>query len=166
MSTWRRLGTLTNSDFEECFVWIFEYRKAPQASNDFDTMLNGEKLQEWAMPAPGHSNLEDDGTAYLVRSRFQLADGSVHFGFCSPCDDSGLDYVQPVLICPEGHIRFWHDFFPGPSEPEETCRKLRRPLSDILPTLCEALIPCEGRRYSETIQAIYVPDSEYTSDGI
>lgn len=40
---------------------------------------------------------------FVVRTSFTLSDGSSVAGYCSPTDDSGLDYVQPVIITESGH---------------------------------------------------------------
>jgi len=154
-ANWKRLSTLSNDDFRVCTV-LFEYRDVDAASEDYDAILNRVKSQEWAKPFPDHGPLVDDGTAYLIRSRFTLADGSEHYGFCSPCDDSGLDYVQPVLISARGHVRFWYDWRPQWKEPEETCRKLGKVVSEIFPARCQALVSCDGHDYEVLLEKIYV----------
>ena len=58
-----------------------------------------------------------DREAYIARTRFVLADGSEWWGYCSPTDDSGLDYIQPVILTPGGPVRFWYE--EPPPEPEQ-----------------------------------------------
>jgi hypothetical protein len=158
---WERIGELTNVLFDICPVWIVESRIVPDDSEDFDDefidwQLNGRKIQEYVRPRESVGTLIDDQMVYIVKSRFILADGTEHFGFSSPCDGHGLDYSQPVLITPQGHIRFWNDNPPKAPEPEESCRKLQKDVNQIFPVHCEALLPCDGEYLEWTIKEIYV----------
>lgn len=162
---WERIGELTNVLFDICPVWIVESRIVPDDFEDFDYevidwQLNGRKIQEYVRPRESVGALIDDQMVYIVKSRFILADGTEYFGFSSPCDGHGLDYSQPVLITQLGHVCFWNDSPPKAPEPEETCRKLQREVSEIFPVHCEALLPCDGEYLEWTIKEIYVPKVE------
>ena len=77
------LSEATAEDFEHSKVWFYIGE-----SDDIATIEVSSK-QELS---------EDDGNVYLASTEFHLADGTVLKGFSSPTDDSGLDYVQPVVF--------------------------------------------------------------------
>lgn len=157
MSSWKKVSTLNNEDFVTCPVWKFEYRKECEDHDDYDVILNREKTQEWALPAPEVISLTDRGGSFIVRSKFLLADGTEFFGFCSPSDPSGIDYTQPVMITARGHIRFWYDWKPDWVEPLRSLHKLGKDASKVFPVECVSLIPCDGEKYRVFLEEIYVP---------
>lgn len=124
----KALRKLTLEDLARCPVWRYEGDSEESAS-------------VW----PVETFEQPDREAYIARTRFLLADGSVWWGYCSPTDDSGLDYVQPVILAPGGPVRFWYDEAPAEPEPARTCRLLGRSLGQVFPARFECMIPVEGR---------------------
>jgi len=50
-----------------------------------------------------------DEEILLAATEFVLPDASQHLGFCFPVDGEGIDYLQPVIVAPAMHVRFWFD---------------------------------------------------------
>jgi hypothetical protein len=136
----KRLSELTNDDLSRYPVWRYE----------------GES-DESAIVSPVAGFADPDREAYIARTRFVLADGSEWWGYCSPTDDSGLDYLQPVLITPGGPVRFWHDEAPPEPEPARTCRLLGRPVGRVFPARYECVVTVEGRVVAGELSCIAVP---------
>jgi hypothetical protein len=88
-----------------------------------------------------HPNRE----AYIARTKFTLADGSEWWGFCSPTDDSSLDYIQPVILAPGGPVAFWYEQQPVEAEPARACRLLGGSPGQVFPVRFECQVPFEGR---------------------
>ena len=136
------LHDLTNIDLQKHPIWIYE----------------GES-DEKAIVKPVENFDNANEKAYIVRTRFQLADGTEMFGYCSPTDDSGLDYIQPVIITPKGHARFWYDSSPDHSEPDFLCGLLDRKIEKIFPVKYECEISFEGQRVSGILNEVHVPST-------
>ncbi len=123
---WCPLGELTVEALKTTPIW--EWRENGGAEEVRPTSLD-------CIP-------EADGNAvHLVFTKFSLADGKVEFGYCSPGDDSGLDYIQPVIICEEIH---WN-LLDG--EPPQTLSG-----KNIFPLKFECLVPCDGKYLKQTIE--------------
>jgi hypothetical protein len=131
---WRRrvealsLRDLTVQDLARCPIWRYE-----GLSDDTATVS----------PAPAFEQPERE--VYIARTRFVLADGSEWWGYCSPTDDSGLDYTQPVLLAPGGPVRFWYDEQPADPEPARAWRLLGKRPEQVFPVRFECVVPFEGR---------------------
>ena len=92
-SSVKRLLELTNEDLIRTPIWRYE------GTSDDNAVVS-----------PASSLESADERAYIARTRFTFADGSQGWGYCSPTDGSGLDYVQPVLITPAGcHVHLWRE---------------------------------------------------------
>ena len=133
----KRLLDLTNADLEQHPVWRYEGKTDEEAT---------------VWPVPGFE--EPDRHAYIARTRFLLNDGTEHFGYCSPTDDSGLDYIQPVIVVPSGHVRFWYDHSPPHREPAHACSMLDRLPEQVFPVRYECLIPFEGQQLVGEIREV------------
>ena len=72
-------------------------------------------------------------------------------GFCSPTDDSGLGYVQPVIVTARGHISLWFDEPPPRATIADQWSRLGVIEVDIFPVKYECLIPVDGRTVRGTI---------------
>jgi len=83
---------LTPDDFRQVRTW--EYH-------------GDDDLTATAEPSLKSEISEDDGTVYLTATEFRLADGTMLSGFSSPTDNSGLDYIQPVIFHGERQLRLW-----------------------------------------------------------
>ncbi len=123
------VSSLTNSDFDACPVWRHKMRNE----------------QDWAEPQLQQTVVTDHPRiGYIVRSRFTLRDGTVLFGFCSPQDLSGIDYVQPVICGSDQQIEFWDESAIQMSMPDGICRVLDRSANDVFPVQYESLVECDG----------------------
>ncbi|HKB40171.1 MAG TPA: hypothetical protein VKD72_27315 [Gemmataceae bacterium] len=131
---WRRrvdalsLRDLTVQDLARCPIWRYEGLSDESAT---------------VSPAPAFEQPERE--VYIARTRFVLADGSEWWGYCSPTDDSGLDYTQPVLLAPGGPVRFWYAQEPADPEPARACRLLGKRPEQVFPARFECVVPFEGR---------------------
>ena len=133
----KKLRDLTNDDLATTPVW--------ECKGGLDEIATVSK-------AKGFHDL--DNTVYVARTRFMLNDGTELFGYCSPTDDSGLDYVQPVIVTHDGHARFWYDQRPVHKEPEYLCSIIGKTLGEIFPVQYECLLPVAGQIVKATINAI------------
>ncbi len=134
----KRLQELTNEDLRRWPIWRYE------ALSDDEAWVF--PVESWEAP---------DRHAHIARTRFVLADGSEWWGYCSPTDDSGLDYVQPVLIAPRGHHRFWCEgLLPGP---EQACSLLGKRPEQVFPVRFECIVPFEGRFVAGALTAEAAP---------
>jgi hypothetical protein len=135
----KRLQELTVEDLARCPIWRFEGQSDDAAS---------------VSPAPAFER--PDQEAYIARTRFVLADGSEWWGYCSPTDDSGLDYLQPVIVTANGPVRFWHEAPPAEAEPARACRLLGKRPEQVFPARFECIVPVEGRRVAGELQRIEI----------
>ena len=89
---------------------------------------------------------------FIAHTQFVLADGTQHVGFCSPCDASGLDYLQPVIVTPDGQVYFWFD---EPPSYDSLQRQLRRlgARSEIFPIHFRCTVPVDGSFITGVIEA-------------
>src|SRR5215472_3700315 len=129
MDAVKRLVYLTVEDLEASPVWRYEGGSGPHAT---------------VAPTKRVSLSQSDDEIFLAATEFQLTDSSRHFGFCFPADDSGIDYLQPVIIRPAGHVNFWFD---GPAEPGHLSRQwksLGKEPSEIFPVAYRCLVPVDG----------------------
>ena len=97
---------------------------------------------------------QEDDEIFLAATDFELFDGSRHFGFCFPADDSGIDYLQPVIVSPSGQVSFWFD---GPATPEALTRQWKligKVSQDIFPVAFRCLVPVDGRTVSGRIESV------------
>jgi len=134
----KKLGDLTNDDLRGCPIWRYE------GDSDYTALVS-----------PSADFTEPDQCAYIARTRFELADGSEWWGYCSPTDDSGLDYLQPVIITPDGVVRFWYDKLPTDHpEPARACRLLGRLPEQIFPVRFQCAVPFKGQRVAGELTRI------------
>ena len=104
-----------------------------------------------ADPTERLSLSESERETFIALTEFFLASGARHLGFCSPVDDSGLDYVQPVIVTPEGHVRFWFEDPPSPADLSEQWKKLGARTEELFPVRFRCLVPVDGRKIEGTI---------------
>jgi hypothetical protein len=115
-------------------------------------ILNGDKQQEWVRPRLVEGLLVDDGTTYITLTEFTLADGTRHLGYCSPCDPSGLDYIQPIIVTPQGQVRFWYDWQPDFEAINRCMEFLGKTKAEIFPVEYRSLVQCDGSFWHGTIE--------------
>jgi hypothetical protein len=135
----KALRDLTVEDLARCPIWRYQGE-----SDDAATV------------SPVATFEEPDRTVYIARTRFVLADGSAWWGYCSPTDDSGLDYVQPVILSSGGPVRFWYDEPPPEPEPARACRLLGKRPEQVFPARFECVVPFEGRYVAGELGGIEV----------
>ncbi|NEQ44650.1 MAG: hypothetical protein F6K00_14230 [Leptolyngbya sp. SIOISBB] len=137
----KQLRQLTNNDLASNPIW--------ECCGDADATTSVTPCASFADP---------DRVGYIARTKFILNDGSVHFGYCSPSDDSGLDYIQPVIIASGGHVPFWHDTQPSHPEPDTMLRLLGKKAADVFPVQFSCLASFDGTMLSGTITHLHVPE--------
>ena len=97
---------------------------------------------------------QTDDEIFLAATEFELFDSSRHLGFCFPADDTGIDYLQPVILVPSGNVNFWFD---GPALPDvlsSQWRALGKEPRDIFPVTFRCLVPVDGRTVSGRIEGV------------
>jgi hypothetical protein len=105
-------------------------------------------------PSKRVSLSQTDDEIFLAATEFELFDSSRHFGFCFPADDTGIDYLQPVILSPSGHVSFWFD---GPAAPEvlsSQWKALGKEPREIFPVAFRCLVPVDGRTVSGRIEGV------------
>lgn len=128
---------LTPGDLRTSPVWRYQ-------SKDGDTLATVE--------ADDRSHLSESGAEVFVASTtFRLADGSEFQGLCSPADPSGLDYLQPVILTEEGHVRLWSEETAGLSNAAAICQSLGRSSSEVFPLSFNCHVPVDESLVSGTI---------------
>jgi len=127
---------LSIEDLRKCPIWEFE-----------------DHPDEVATVKPAASFEEPGKRGYIAFTKFVIDDGTEYWGYCSPIDE-GLDYLQPSIITPEGHARFWYDEPPKEPEPEKLCRLLDREVENIFPVVYECQVAFEGAHLHGRIETI------------
>jgi hypothetical protein len=97
-------------------------------------------------PCPG-ALAPADGM-FVVRARFQLADGTTMAGYLTPPvqGDDGLGTLQPIIVTPEGQVAFWHGLrAPTQDEMGESYRRLGKSKPDqVFPIRFESEVQIIG----------------------
>ncbi len=135
----KRLADLSVEDLVASPVWRYEGGSGAHA-----TVVSSKR----------ESLSQTDDEIFLAATEFELFDSSRHFGFCFPADASGIDYLQPVILGPSGHVSFWFD---GPALPEvlsSQWRALGKEPRDIFPVTFRCLVPVDGRTVSGRIEGV------------
>ncbi len=126
----KRLGDLTAEDLAANPVWRYE---------------EGSGADAVVVPVKRRTLSQADDEIFLAATEFELFDATRHGGFCFPADDSGIDYLQPVIVTPSGHVSFWFD---APASPEVLAKQwglLGKPQAEIFPVGFRCLVPVDGR---------------------
>ena len=127
----KELQELTVEDLKRHRVWHY------YSTRDGDA---GAKVE----PSVVETLSEDDERVFLVATRFRFSDGSEQLGFCSPQDDSGLGYLQPVIVADDGHVPLWFGR-PVPHEEQDAWwRRLHKLSPAGFPIVFECLVPVDG----------------------
>lgn len=135
----KRLVELTVEDLVASPVWRYE------GGNGSDAVV---------APARRDALSQEDDEVFLAATEFQLFDSTRHFGFCFPADDSGIDYLQPVIVQDRRHVAFWFD---GPAASEilsAQWKNLGKDPSEIFPVTFRCLVPVDGRIVTGRIPGI------------
>jgi hypothetical protein len=140
----KRLADLTIEDLTASPVWRFEGG-------------SGEDAAVVAEPRDFLSQLDDE--IFLAATEFTLPDSSQHLGFCFPVDDAGLDYLQPVIVTPTAHVRFWFDGLIAPEVLSAQWSALGKREEEIFPVRFRCRVPVDGRTVAGVIPHIETPAS-------
>jgi hypothetical protein len=116
--------------------------------------LGGSDAEALVEPANRTTLSESERYTFLAVTEFVLGNGQHHLGFCSPTDDSGLDYVQPVIVTTQGQIRLWFDEPPSRAVLAEQLSRWAVPASQIFPIKYRCLVPVDGRTVSGTVSQV------------
>src|SRR6266496_2478958 len=116
--------------------------------------LGGSDEEALVEPTSRATLTETERETFLALTEFVLCNGQKHIGFCSPVDDSGLDYVQPVIVTNQGQISFWFDEPPAHGVIAEQWARLGLAEGDVFPIKYECLVPVDGRTVRGTISQV------------
>ncbi|MFY9552326.1 MAG: PilZ domain-containing protein [Thermoanaerobaculia bacterium] len=125
----KRLLDLTVEDLVASPVWRYE---------------GGSGAEALVVPSERKALSHLDDEIFLARTEFELFDSTRHFGFCFPADDSGMGYLQPVILTRTGPVSFWFD---GPVSPDVIAsqwKALGKEAREIFPVGFRCLIPVDG----------------------
>lgn len=156
MDAVKRLADLTAEDLVASPVWRYE---------------GGSGAEALVVPVKRKSLSRSDDEIFLAATEFELFDGSRHSGFCFPADDSGIDYLQPVIITRSHHVSFWFDV-PVTSEVlESQWKALGKGPDDIFPVTFRCLVPVDGHTVNGQVDGVEpsqpaTPESPPASAGI
>jgi len=137
----KRLADLTAADLVANPVWRYE---------------GGSGAEALVVPVKRKSLSQMDDEIFLAATEFELFDSTRHFGFCFPADDSGIDYLQPVIIRGSRHVNFWFDGPVAPQALESQWSVLGKEPKDIFPVAFRCLVPVDGRTASGRITGVEV----------
>jgi PilZ domain len=132
----QRLVDLTIEDLSTTPVWRYE---------------GGSGAEAVVVPTGRSSLSGEDDEVCLAATEFILCDSSRHLGFCFPVDDSGLDYLQPVILTRAGQVSFWFD---GPIAQEVLAAQwnaLGKRAEEVFPVQFRCLVPVAGRTVTGVI---------------
>ncbi len=133
----KKLRDLAPADLQRCPVWRYE----------------GETDEVATVHASARKELsEDERDVFIAETQFVLANGAQHIGYCSPTDDSGLDYLQPVIVTPEGHVYFWFDEPPTREFLRAQWNLLGAPHEEIFPVHFRCMVPVNGKYVTGVIE--------------
>jgi hypothetical protein len=135
----KRLDDLTVDDLVASPVWRYE---------------GGSGAEAVVAPANRESLSQMDDEIFLAATDFELSDSSRHFGFCFPADDSGIDYLQPVILTGSRHVAFWFDRPASPEALSSQWRALGKEPVEIFPISFRCLVPVDGRTVSGHITGV------------
>jgi hypothetical protein len=134
----KRLNQLRPADLDRVPVWRYE------GTSDDDAVVHATDRIELS---------EQETDLFIARTQFVLANGSQHTGFCSPSDDSGLDYMQPAILTAEGPVYFWFDRPPTDETLQAQWRRLGVRHENIFPVHFRCTVPVHGRYVTGVIES-------------
>jgi hypothetical protein len=135
----KRLADLTVEDLTSAPVWRYE---GGDGANAVVVRQARESL----------SQMEDE--IFLAATDFLLPDSSRHLGFCFPVDDAGLDYLQPAIVTPAGHVQFWFDGAVAAEALAAQWAALGKRGEEIFPVRFRCRVPVDGREVAGVIPYI------------
>jgi PilZ domain-containing protein len=135
----KRLADLTVEDLTAVPVWRYE---------------GGSDAEALVVPVRRDSLSQMDDDVFLAATEFELADSARYFGFCFPADDSGIDYLQPVIVAGGKHVGFWFDAPVTPEALADQWSVLGKAAEKVFPVRFKCLVPVDGRTVSGEIPRV------------
>lgn len=135
----KRLAELTLEDLTANPVWRYE---------------GGSGAEALVAPAERDSLSQSDDEIFLAATDFELSDSSRHLGFCFPADDSGIDYLQPVIVSGSPHVSFWFEGSVSPAALTRQWSALGKQAGDIFPVTFQCRVPVDGRTVTGRITGV------------
>jgi hypothetical protein len=140
----KRLVDLTVGDLTASPVWRYE----------------GGSSEDALVVAEDRASLsQQDEEILLAATEFVLSDSSRHLGFCFPVDGEGIDYLQPVIVAPAMHVRFWFDGSVTPELLAAQWNALGKEEKEIFPVSFSCRVPVDGRTVGGVIPRVATPAS-------
>jgi hypothetical protein len=95
----KQVDELTPEDLNRSSIWEFALDEEGDEGQDEATVR----------PYESHGPLDPSDGMFVVRARFELADGTRAVGFLTPPvqGDSGLGTLQPAVVVGQGQVSFW-----------------------------------------------------------
>jgi hypothetical protein len=135
----KRLFDLTAQDLAATPVWRYE---------------GGNGAEAMAAPTSRTALSLADDEIFLAATDFELFDATKHVGFCFPADDSGIDYLQPVIVTGAKPVSFWFERAVPREALEQQWKALGKTEAEIFPVGFRCLVPVDGRTVSGRIPAV------------
>ncbi len=135
----RRLADLTIEDLTAAPVWRYE---------------GGTGSHAVVVAEQRDSLSQTDDEVFLAATEFVLPDSSQYLGFCFPVDAGGVDYLQPVIITPWGHVRFWFDGMATREVLAAQWSALGKREDEIFPVRFRCRVPVDGRTVAGVIPKV------------
>ncbi len=140
----KRLVDLTVGDLTASPVWRYE----------------GGSSEDALVVAEDRASLSrQDEEILLAATEFVLSDSTSHLGFCFPVDGEGIDYLQPVIVAPAMHVRFWFDASVTPELLAAQWKALGKEEREIFPVRFSCRVPVDGRTVNGVIPRVETPAS-------
>ena len=123
----KRLVDLTVDDLVAHPVWRYE---------------GGVGRDAIVVPSSKTTLSRSDDEIFLAGTDFELFDTTKHFGFCFSADDTGIAYLQPVILTRPGPVSFWFDETPSEEKLSKQWRLLGKNEAEIFPASfrCRVLV--------------------------
>lgn len=104
----KQVYELTADDLESSTVWEFCLDEEGVSGQDEATVK----------PLVEQTQLDDLSGSQIAKTAFTFSDGKTATGYLYASADHNLPSIQPVIITPNGQVRFWY----GIIAPKETTR--------------------------------------------
>lgn len=133
----KRLRDLQPADLDRVLVWRYE----------------GQSDETATVHATDRTSLtETENDVFIARTQFAFANGAQFIGFCSPTEDSGLDYTQPTILTANGPVFFWFDDPPTGEWLAEQWQRLGVGREKIFPIHFRCSVPVDGHYVTGMIE--------------
>lgn len=135
----KRLADLTVEDLTSAPIWRYEGGSGAEA------VVSADRRDSL-------SQMEDE--VFLAATDFFLPDSSQHAGYCFPVDAGGVDYLQPVIITPSGHVRFWFDGVAAREVLQAQWSALGKREEEVFPVRFRCRVLVDGRTIAGVIPGV------------